>query len=132
MSFSKSSKVIVEITSRSMCNYHKFWGTIINNKSLQYKGIFIIFLIVCIWQCHNFNGSATLPYGSQCEDCHSIALPEKFSHYLSEIIQSSYYATLRKTGMLHFTLEGCLTLLQLWKRKELITLSKRMLQLEAL
>ena len=38
---------------------------------------------------------------SKCEDRHVIALPEKFSHSLRKIIQSFYYAILKKTGMLH-------------------------------
>ena len=47
-----------------------------------------------------FNDSVTLLYGSKCEDRHGIALPEKFSHHLSEIIQGSYYAILKKMQML--------------------------------
>ena len=54
----------------------------------------------CIQQCRNFNGSVILPYSSKCEDHHGIAISEKFLYCLSEIIQNSYYAILKKTGML--------------------------------
>ena len=61
-------------------------------------GIFHHSQIFSIWQCHNSNGSATLSYSSKCEDRHGIALPKKFPHCLSEIIQSSF---LHYMGMLH-------------------------------
>ena len=41
-----------------------------------------------------------LPYNSKCENHQGIALPEKFSHYLKEIIQNFYYILFKKMGML--------------------------------